>query len=271
MGPRLRDSLFILPNLFTVSCIFCGCAAVLLLAGTPSADACYRGSLLIVFAMLFDIIDGRVARMTRTQSAFGVQFDSLADVLSFGLAPAAVMYSWSLHAWGHLGTVIAVAFVVCGAIRLARFNVLSQRAEPGVEPGPPRFTVGLPIPVAAGVAVTAVITDHVLSGGLAERADVVAAMMLGLSLLMVSRVRFRSFKDLRPNLRTALEVTLVASVGVVAGWVIHPVFTLAWALGYYLLTGVFETAVQCFRRLCLRPLSARSGRPESEDEDGSVL
>src|SRR5689334_869888 len=93
---NLRKTLFILPNLFTLSSIFCGFYAILLCVGAPLAEDFYRASLLIVFAMFFDAIDGRVARLTKTQSAFGVQIDSLADVVSFGVAPAVLVHQWSL-------------------------------------------------------------------------------------------------------------------------------------------------------------------------------
>ena len=93
MRINLRKSLFILPNLFTLSSIFCGFYAILLSGGNPSAEDLYRASLLIIFAMFFDMVDGRVARLTRTQSAFGMEIDSLADVVSFGVAPAVLSFS----------------------------------------------------------------------------------------------------------------------------------------------------------------------------------
>ena len=127
MKVDLRKSLFILPNLFTLSSVLCGYYAILT-ATKPevSADDFYRASLLVIFAMFFDSLDGRVARMTKTQSAFGLQIDSLADVVSFGVAPALLVYQWSLHSLGTMGLIGAFLFVACGAIRLARFNVLSM-------------------------------------------------------------------------------------------------------------------------------------------------
>src|SRR5579862_6835055 len=93
----LKRTLFLLPNLITLSSIFCGFDSIRLSAGAGSEDDFYRAALLIIFAMFFDMLDGRVARMTKTQSAFGLQIDSLADVVSFGVAPAMLVYRWSLY------------------------------------------------------------------------------------------------------------------------------------------------------------------------------
>ena len=177
----LRKSLFILPNLFTVSSIFCGFNAIRLLstAESPSVDpARYQSAaLLLVFAMFFDIIDGRVARLTRTQSAFGLQFDSLADVISFGVA-------------------VCFLYVACGAIRLARFNVIATR-EAGVSTKPGKYIVGLPIPGAAGMLIALVLANHSVHGRLFAHPAAVAPLIAVLSALMVSTVNFRSFKDVR--------------------------------------------------------------------------
>src|SRR3954466_16026415 len=130
MGKRrrfdLKKTLFLLPNLITLSSIFCGFDSIRVAAtANASEDDYYRAALLIVFAMFFDTLDGRVARMTKTQSAFGLQIDSLADVVSFGVAPSMLLYQWALHRLGTLGLVVAFVFTAMGAVRLARFNVLS--------------------------------------------------------------------------------------------------------------------------------------------------
>ena len=122
----LRRSLFILPNLFTLSSVLCGFYAVLICGGPGATDNdYYRAALLIVFAMFFDTIDGRVARLTHTQTAIGVQLDSLADVISFGVATGVLVYRWSLHKLGAVGVAIAFGYVACATVRLARFNVLA--------------------------------------------------------------------------------------------------------------------------------------------------
>src|SRR5688572_11971681 len=141
---RLRKSLFLLPNLITLSSVFCGFHAITLCGEGADEKDFVRAALLIVYAMFFDILDGRVARLTKTQSALGVQLDSLADVISFGVAPATLVYRWSLVALGSVGLFACFAFVAAGVLRLARFNVLST-LETGAPKKPGKYIVGLPI------------------------------------------------------------------------------------------------------------------------------
>ncbi len=229
MRVNLRKTLFILPNLFTLSSIFCGFYATLLCAGEPDAEAFYRASLLIVFAMFFDTIDGRVARLTRTQSAFGVQIDSLADIVSFGVAPSVLVYQWSLHSLGTLGAIAAFAFTACGAIRLARFNVLAMGAS-GAPKKPSKYILGLPIPGAAGILVSLIVANHTVAGHLGASPVVVLGVVLTLSFFMVSTIKFRSFKDVKLGWRTFLLVgTALASSAAIA-LQLHLSFALVWLL-----------------------------------------
>ncbi|MEZ4272854.1 MAG: CDP-alcohol phosphatidyltransferase family protein [Myxococcota bacterium] len=117
---NLGRALFVLPNLFTVSNIFCGFYAIVLICGEPGPEQFYRAGLAIFFGFFFDMADGRVARMTRTQSDFGVQLDSLSDMVTFGVAPALIVYRWGLSELGLWGIVVAFVYVACGALRLAR-------------------------------------------------------------------------------------------------------------------------------------------------------
>src|SRR5438128_3454293 len=149
---NLRKLMFVLPNLFTVSSIFCGVYSITLSAGEPTGDNFYRAAVAIFFGNFFDAFDGRVARLTRTQSDFGVELDSLADVITFGVAPAILVYKWALYELGFAGMAIAAVYAACGAIRLARFNVIAH-AESGTQ----RYFIGLPIPLAAGMLVSLVI------------------------------------------------------------------------------------------------------------------
>ena len=114
MTKRPPKVLFILPNLFTVSSIFCGMYAIFQAVG-DSPDRFYKAAVAIIFAVLFDSLDGRVARITKTQSDFGIQLDSLADLVSFGVAPAVVMWQWALADFGWLGSAAAFVYVACGA------------------------------------------------------------------------------------------------------------------------------------------------------------
>lgn len=240
MRVNLRKSLFILPNLFTLSNLFCGFYATLISAHTRDADGFYRAALLIVFAMFFDMVDGRVARLTRTQSAIGMQLDSLSDVISFGVAPSVLVYRWSLTALGGAGLAIAFAFTACGAIRLARFNVLSTSTT-GAPKKPSKYILGLPIPGAAGILVSLVVANHVVEGSLPGLSVGVALVVVGLSVLMVSTVRFRSFKELKLSWQTVLLVSIVLGVSALLTLRFHVSFALIWLLGSYILLGVLES------------------------------
>jgi len=166
--------------------------------------------------LFFDTFDGRIARLTKTQTDLGRDLDSLADVITFGAAPALLVYKWGMTGFGMPGILIAGLFVCAGAMRLARFNVLSRRDETSGHKKPGKFTLGLPIPPAASLLVFVVIVSHnndeykVLSEGST------AALVLVLSFLMVSRVRFRSFKELRFSAKTAGVVLLVG--GACGAW-----------------------------------------------------
>jgi CDP-diacylglycerol--serine O-phosphatidyltransferase len=244
---NLRKSLFILPNLFTLSAIFCGFYAILLTGSNPTPDDLYRASLLIIFAMFFDMIDGRVARLTRTQSAFGMEIDSLADVVSFGVAPAQLVYTWSLHSLGTFGVLACFAYVACGAIRLARFNVLSTDTS-GRPKKPSKYILGLPIPGAAGILVSLVAANHAVDGELAAAHVPVAIVMLSLAFFMVSTIKFRSFKDLRLTWRTAALVMLAVGSGVMMAVKVHVAFALGWMLTSYVAIGLLETMLALARR-----------------------
>ena len=135
--------MFVLPNLFTVSSIFCGVYSITLSAGEPTGDNFYRAAVAIFFGSFFDAFDGRVARLTRTQSDFGVELDSLADVISFGVAPALIAYGCGMQ--GLYDRVILTAFVACGVSRLARYNVTAEAfSEEGQ--GKVKYFEGTPIP-----------------------------------------------------------------------------------------------------------------------------
>lgn len=244
---RLRKTLFILPNLFTLSSIFCGFYSIVVCASNPSADDLHRAALLIVFAMFFDTIDGRVARLTRTQSAFGVQIDSLADAVSFGVAPGLLVHRWALSDLGFAGVLICFAFAACGVIRLARFNVLTTDPR-GTPQKPGKYIVGLPIPTAAGVLVSLVVANHAVEGQLMAMKPVIAGVTLGLSALMVSTIKFRSFKDLRLNARTIAFVVVALGSSIAIAVVYHPTFALVWLLASYVLIGMVETAIALGRR-----------------------
>ncbi len=244
----MRKALFILPNLFTLSSVFFGSYAVFLCGSPDSADdTFYRASLLILFAMLCDSLDGRVARLTRTQSAFGVQIDSLADIVSFGVAPAMLVYRWSLASLGFAGVLISFAFIACGTVRLARFNVLATDRH-GVPKTPTKYTHGLPIPAAAAILTSLVVANHAVTGRLPAMPYIIALLVLTLSFFMVSAVRFRSFKDLRFSWRSVILVCIALLSSVMVTLRFHISFALVWLLASYVLIGVIEAIVGTSRR-----------------------
>jgi len=237
----LRKTLFILPNLFTLSSVLCGYYAILILSDQPTSDDFYRAALLIIFALFFDTIDGRVARLTKTQSAIGVQLDSLADVISFGVAPAILVYHWSLAELGTAGMLVGFVFVAAGAIRLARFNVASTGTD-GQPHRPGKYMQGLPIPAAAGILISIVVANT-LTGKLPFSPILISVLVIMLALFMVSSMPFRSFKDLRLNWRTVLFISVALGVTVWIALKVHPSMALVWLLAAYVVIGIVESLV----------------------------
>jgi len=248
--PRVdfRKTYYILPNLFTLSSVLCGFASLALSASGRNETDIYLAALAICFGFFFDTFDGRVARLTKTQTDLGRDLDSLADVITFGAAPALMVYKWGLSDFGNQGIFIAGLFVCAGTLRLARFIVLSRRDERKGHKSPGKFTLGLPIPPAASLLVFMVIVSH-NSGQYKLLSETgTAAVVLVLSFLMVSRVRFRSFKELHLNFKT-LSVTLLI-VGAGAAWMMagfQKAFVFLFLVLAYIVLGLAEE-VLFFRR-----------------------
>jgi len=269
---NLRKSLFILPNLFTCSSIFCGFYATVICASGPTDDDFYRAALLIVFAMFFDTIDGRVARMTKTQSAFGVQLDSLADVVSFGVAPALLVHGWSLHALGAVGVFACFAYVACGAIRLGRFNVHAMSAS-GAPKKPGKYIMGLPIPGAAGILVSLVVANHAITSGnvraaageLTEAPLIMLGVVIALSFFMVSSIRFRSFKDMKLSVRTVLFVASALGSSAFIAVRFHVSFALVWLLASYIVIGIVEALFNLSKRGLRKQTHGTPADPEQPE------
>ncbi len=180
---RFRRGIYLLPNLMTALNLFCGFYAVVASINGKFVLAAYA----IVIAGIFDNLDGKIARVTHSTSRFGVEFDSLADVISFGMAPAVMMYMWGLNSLGRIGWLAAFLFVACGALRLARFNTQVGAISSD-------YFVGLPIPAGAGMAAATVLFSHRI--GLESHAYpiVFLIMLYVLSFLMVSTIPYFSFK-----------------------------------------------------------------------------
>jgi CDP-diacylglycerol--serine O-phosphatidyltransferase len=245
----LRKTLFLLPNLITLSSVFCGFDSIRISATAQGDDDYYRASLLLVFALFFDMLDGRVARLTKTQSAFGLQIDSLADAISFGVAPAILVFKWSLWQRAEVGLIASFLFAAAGVVRLARFNVLSM-GENGAPTKPGKYIVGLPVPGAAGILISLVLANHAMGEKLRldEHAWAMLALTVFLSFLMVSTIKFRSFKDLRLNVRTFALVAFAVGSSAIVSLQTRPAFVLVWLLSCYVVIGLVESALSLARR-----------------------
>jgi CDP-diacylglycerol--serine O-phosphatidyltransferase len=263
MQINLRKAMFVLPNLFTVSSIFLGFYSMTLASGDASPEQLYRAALAIFFAIFFDMFDGRVARMTRTQSDFGVQLDSLADVISFGAAPALLVYKWALAPMGFMGLFLSFSFAACGALRLARFNVLAARGDKASH----RFFTGLPIPLAAGALVSVVIAHYRHYGAPTDpTTHVPIAIGVGLlSFLMVSTVRYRTFKETRLTPRSFATFGFVLAAGVVIGLATRASFVLLVYAGAYIVLGLVESIF--FRHAIEKSALPASVRREIESDE----
>lgn len=231
---KRQDYIIVLPSLFTTGNLFCGFYSIIRSFNHDFEKAAYA----IILAGVFDLLDGRVARITKSTSQFGVEYDSLADVVSFGVAPAMMSYMWVLAGYGRLGWAGAFFFAACGALRLARFNAI-QAAEPK------SYFVGLPIPAAANTVAAASIAYHDLK--LAIPSVVVLVMMFVLGLLMVSNIRYRSFKDFDLRHRRSF-VFLVLLVGVVALAAVRPEIAFVLVFAYYVLWGPIREGLSWVRR-----------------------
>jgi CDP-diacylglycerol--serine O-phosphatidyltransferase len=263
MQINLRKAMFVLPNLFTVSSIFLGFYSMTLAAGDATPEQLYRAALAIFFAIFFDMFDGRVARMTRTQSDFGVQLDSLADVISFGAAPALLVYKWALAPMGFMGLFLSFSFAACGALRLARFNVLAARGDKASH----RFFTGLPIPLAAGALVSVVIAHYRHYGAPTDpTTHVPIAIGVGLlSFLMVSTVRYRTFKETRLTPKSFATFGFLAAAGVVIGLATRASFVLLVYAGAYIVLGLVESIF--FRHAIEKSALPASVRREIESDE----
>jgi CDP-diacylglycerol---serine O-phosphatidyltransferase len=248
--PRSR-AIYLLPNLFTTGGLFAGFYAIIAASQGRFGIACVA----VLVAGLLDGIDGRVARLTNTQSEFGVQYDSLADLISFGLAPALVMYHWALGSMrldgavpGKIGWIAAFLYVACAALRLARFNSQAGHVDK-------RWFIGLASPAAAGLMVTFVWAFHDFEFRGMDLRYLALAVTVVAALLMVSRWRWFSFKGGGERSdQVPFFGLLVALVTLAAIAIDPPTVLFAIALAYAL-SGPVQALVRRWR-------GGRGGAPE---------
>src|SRR5688500_5432367 len=197
---RLRRGVYLLPSVFTMANMFCGYACIVYsMRGEFATAAPFIG-----FAMVLDMLDGRIARMTGATSDFGIQLDSLADVISFGMAPAILAFTWGLQPLGRFGWGVGFLFVAAAALRLARFNIQAGSHDK-------RYFVGMPSPAAAAVPASTVFA-YPVGFQTSTEAVPITAMAIVPALLMVSTIRFRSFKTFDLQARRSYSVLLLVAV-----------------------------------------------------------
>jgi CDP-diacylglycerol--serine O-phosphatidyltransferase len=248
-GERLRRGIYILPNIFTSLNIFFGFYAVIAAINGKFLTA----AVAIIIAGVFDILDGKIARATHTTSHFGVEYDSLADLVSFGLAPGLMMYLWALKPLGRIGWLAAFLFMVCGALRLARFN--SQAGKVSGD-----HFVGLPIPAAAGMNATTVLLWHKFGFPVEPNRLIILVMLYVLAFLMVSNIQYTSFKNASLYRKMNFNV-LVAAVLVLIFIAAQPSIAL-FSIGVtYVIAGPATSILRYRRKL----KSGETGSQEIED------
>ncbi len=245
-GDGLRRGVYVLPNLITSGSLF---------AGFYSIAATYNGAfekaaMGIIAAVVLDGLDGRVARMTRTTTRFGIEYDSLADVISCGVAPAFLVYGWALSAFGRWGWLAAFLYLICGALRLARFNVQINTVEKG------KFN-GLPIPAAATFIASMILLFYYLGGSGSFKHFAVLLTIYLLAFLMVSTVKFNSFKDLEPFRRRPFN-TLVVFIFFALLLAAEPQVMIFLFVSAYILSGPVGEVVSMVRRRRVKPTESEN-------------
>jgi len=255
--PRRHRGIYLLPNLFTTGALFAGFYSIVAAMGGRFEAA----AVAIFVAMIMDGLDGRVARLTHTQSDFGVQYDSLSDMVAFGLAPALVIYEWSLFSFGKVGWLGAFIFTAGAALRLARFNT-----QAGI--GDKSYFQGLPSPPAAALiwGMVWVMTDYGVSG--TEINFLALPLTIAGGVLMVSNVRYRSFKDLDLRDKVPFVAMLMVVLVLVFVSIDPPIVLFSMAL-VYAASGPLVT-IAYFRKRRAERVAAATGEAEEGRSDDSA-
>lgn len=237
---KMRRGIYILPNLFTTGNLFCGFWAII----SVFQEKFFYAAVAILLACVFDILDGKVARLSGATSKFGVQYDSLADLVSFGIAPALLAFSWALRPYGKFGWLAAFLFVVCGALRLARFNVQSSSGEV-------KYFKGLPIPAAASmIALTILLYLRLIETDWVK--DIVILVMIYvLAFLMVSNIRYFSFKELNLAKRKPFSIFIFVILSMIV-IIMEPTIVLFVSVIFYVFSGPVNMLMAWRKKRTLR-------------------
>lgn len=258
---KRRKGIYILPNLFTLAALFGGFYAIVM-AMNGRFDQAAVG---VFCAMVLDSLDGRVARMTNTQSAFGEQMDSLSDMVSFGAAPALIAYVWALHGLGRWGWIAAFVYCACAALRLARFNVNTGVVDK-------RYFQGLPSPAAAALVAGFIwlMTEAGVHPGedawmsWSQTTWVMFAFTLYAGLTMVTNVPFYSFKDVQMKKSVPFAAIVLIALGIAVINIDPP----SVLFGVFVLYGLSGYGVYAWRKAKGRPASMISTSTDEPDERG---
>jgi CDP-diacylglycerol--serine O-phosphatidyltransferase len=251
---RRGKGIYILPNLFTLGALFGGFYAVVMAMNGRFEHACIG----IFWAMVLDSLDGRIARLTHTQTAFGEQMDSLADMVSFGAAPALIAYEWTLRNLGRWGWVAAFVYCACAALRLARFNV-------NVEVVDRRYFQGLPSPAAAALVVACIWLSRTLDLSPSQMAWPMFSVALYAGLTMVSNLPFYSFKTI-PWRQSVPFVVPVAAVLLIA--IVNLLDPPSALVSLFVLYGLSGYVVYIYKKLTGRPASVIAISTDEPEERG---
>jgi CDP-diacylglycerol--serine O-phosphatidyltransferase len=239
---KMRRGIYILPNLFTTGNLFCGFWAII----SVFQERFFYAAIAILLAAVFDVLDGKVARLSGATSKFGIQYDSLADLVSFGIAPAVLAFSWALRPYGRFGWLAAFLFVVCGALRLARFNVQTSSGEV-------KYFKGLPIPAAASMIALTILLYHRLIETGWVKDIVILVMIYVLAFLMVSTIRYLSFKELNLAKRKPFSIFIFVVLSMIV-IVMEPTIVLFGFVLFYVSSGPVNMLIAWQKKKALRKM-----------------
>ena len=263
---QMRKGVYVLPNLVTSGGLFCGIYSII----STIRENYLLAAIAVLIALVFDALDGRVARMTKTSSHFGVEYDSLSDVVAFGVAPGVLAYRWALEPWGAWGWLAASLYVICGALRLARFNVQVEVVDK-------HSFVGLPIPAAAAVVATTILMYYFLGGEGATNKHITLLLLIYLlAVLMVSNIRYYSFKELHLRHRQPFWI-LILGIMLIQLIIAEPQIMLFSLFSLYALSGPGHALIGLWRKEKpsneapeSRPASRPHPRPLDSEEESPL-
>jgi CDP-diacylglycerol--serine O-phosphatidyltransferase len=231
--------IYIVPNIVTTGNMFCGFYSMVASIHGDYIPAAWA----ILAASVFDMLDGRIARLAKATSQFGVEYDSLSDLISFGCAPAILLYQWALQPFERLGWLAAFLYLACGALRLARFNVTTATLSK-------KYFQGLPIPMAAGTVATFIIFNQTVgwpeAGSFVSRDILVLILTFGLASLMISTVKFPSFKELHWRSRASFGFLMVGVLSMIL-IAVKPEITLFGLLSTYIVVSLVWNVLHLFK------------------------